>query len=334
MTLPRTLSCALLALIALHGPSMAVAADTAAKRLESTPKSGKSVPAAQELPMTALLVNELTREIYILPPESVPAEQPTDGLARFLPATPMTNKGAVSVDKLNALDTPLGERLGLLMGYIGKRLGSTKYSSEYALSVMNFINNSGTLEKGLTQGRPPWPPVTGFALSPLAKQNGIIAVFSFRNGDKTGILSSIDLTRIDSGSIVRSYWSRNLNDPTASDKTSEAVEKIISHFQKSQAAPKPGRRENRLRIAIDRRVSERDLAQIESTIKTLATSPSEIPLIPIAVDRNDIRYQTPIDVGQSDSFLAKLKTALPALNARKISNEAGLVQITPTETPK
>jgi hypothetical protein len=327
MTLRRIFPCAFIVSLTALGSSVAMAAETPSK-------AEKSTPIVQEIPLVALLVNELTREVYVLPPESVPTNQPENGSVRFLPATPLNTKGIVSVDKLNASDTPLPDRLGMLMQHVGKRIGHTRYSQEYAASVMSFVINSGFLEKNITQGRPPWPPVTGFALSPLAKGNGIIAVFSYRSGDKSGILSSIDFTRIDAGSVIRSYWSRNLNDPTAADKTSEAVEKVVAHFQKSQTAPKPGRVENRLRIAIDRRVPERDLAQIESAIKTIAAASVEAPLVPIAVDRNDIRYQTSIEVGQLDTFIAKLKSTLPALNARKISNEAGLVQITPVENPK
>lgn len=157
-------------------------------------------------------------------------------------------------------------------------------------------------------------------------ETGVLFLFGVSRGDKQGIITRADVILVQQGKLKRSYWSRSLNDPTAQDSAIAVIARAAAQAQRllSSQLAEPG--ESELKLAVDRKVAERELGDIEKALRELAIGQDAL-LIPIEVSRTEIRYRIPLPTSRADRVLEKLKREVPRINARLVPGDSGVIRI-------
>lgn len=317
---------------ALIGFALATMPANASNTAKNT-ASRDTAKSASSLPTAVLLMNEATREVFLLPPESVTSTPQASAYYSFRPAAVV--RTVSSAEKANATDTPLAERVTYFASVVQKRLGTLRLDSNWGEFVVNFVAASGNLAAALNKTESAWPPPQGLAASTLAQKNGQLFVFTVREAGAGSTLEKIDLMKFyENGRIDRTYWSRSLNDPTRAESALSALEKATSQFQKiTKLQPMPYD-STKMRIVFSKLTSERDVLTTESAIKSTLAEANDALLIPHEVSPSEVQYQTPLDIAKFSNFATRLKELNPKLMAVK-QGETNLVsvQVAPASAP-
>ncbi len=257
------------------------------------------------IPTVLLLLDENTRDVFVMPPDSSKISAQND-FFQIHPATVL--RTGVAPEKANATDTPLTERLTHFASVAQKKLGTLHLDAAWGSSVVQFVSASGNLTASFEKTETPWPPAVNFSASTLSHQNGQILVFTVRDASKMGILEKIDLIRLDgSGKIIRTFWSRSLNDPTITESALNAIDKATTQFQKSLRTENISFDEKNMRMVFDKRIGERDVLTTETALKDQLKNAPDAILIPFDVSETEVRYQTPVPLSKLQTFLERLK---------------------------
>lgn len=301
--------------------------------LNSYAQNQNAAIVGKRLPVVAFALNEKENELFVLPAD-VQIAMPQTSLTLKPGVMPPTKSIGNVVPDLNSLTTPLSERLGLFAGHSLKTIKlNTEWNGEWAKAVLQFINGSAAL-KEFTANKEVWPPAAPFASSILGKKEGLILFFSFRNSEKTSVLEKIDFIQFRSGRTSRYYWTRELNDPGLKLSATVALDKVIETFNKTLLISTPDTEVmDGLKFYVSKKVKERDLAQLESFIKTFKANSNKI-LVPYDISKEEIRFTSSIPKTSAGEILEKIKAGNAPFFARVVPSDAGIIQILPLEQPQ
>jgi hypothetical protein len=283
------------------------------------------------IPSTVLLLDEATRTLFFLPSQSA---QPTlaSVFYRFEPGT--VSRVGSALEKANLTTTPLAERVTHFASITQNKLGHITLDATWGETVLKFFSQAGNfaaaLERAQARTQPAWPPVSGFANSTLKNQNGQIFLFSVRDSQNTGILDKIDFVRFHpNGKIVRTYWSRAFNDPTATETAISAIEKASAQFLKLtkelatnslKLTPQTTEPEAQILIVFSKLIKEREVLLVEKALKEFVKGEPSAMLVPYEISAKEIRYQTPVLISKFTAFSARIKELNPKLTALREHN--------------
>lgn len=296
--------------------------------------------------LATLLVDEKSREVYVLPPEAVAALQGAQDAqggqgtqisrGAFVFKAGVARTGKVTEVDVNSQSTPLAERVGVFAQAALMKMTQGPamfYNADWARQVLEFLGTAATtVTSAQAEQRSTWPPALAFSASPLAQGRGYVLVFSVRNAEKSGALEKLDFLRFSEGHTTRSYWSRHVNDPTLQESAFKAIEKVAGHFKRQQKLALPEVSETSLRLIVDKKVGEKDLVAIEGILKAMAGG--DVLLLPYEVTRADVRYATPVQTSKLGKVVEKIRAGVPGVYARAVPGEGGYVQIVPQASQK
>lgn len=262
------------------------------------------------VPIAMFLINETTRDIYVLPAEAA------SRIEGAKPCASIKLNVAVPVFYASSLDQMCAS---LAQGMLPKisSVVKTTWSTDHATRVGGIIKNLASL-RGVRREPQVWPPEVPFTVSGLSQLQGVSVVFGVRVSEKqAALLERVDAWAQVDGRFLRSYWSRSIQDPTNSSTVVKILQRIGSSFQRSWRAPSaPPPNQEALRILVDKKISERELASLETVVKAMSKGVADTHLVPVNVDKNGIRYQTNIPRGKIQEVVARFSKEIPALKAQ------------------
>ena len=284
------------------------------------------------VPFAAFLVDEKTHDVYVTPSEAVPAQQNPDSFYHFKPANILSSKPSES--QLNSVESALADRAAVFALYTSSKLSTLKIRPDttWAREVVQFLEGAGRLQLVRAEMRV-WPPPVTFAASTLVGKQGVVAIFTVRNAEKSGVLEKFDVLRFAQGQLVRSYWSRSIQDPAMNDKVPKIFDRMTAHFLKQVRSPKIENSEGVIRLIVDKKLSEKDLTAVETILRTYVVGTDNI-LVPYEVTRADVRYFTPVVNTRIDRVLDRIKKDLPSVHARVVPGEGGYLTLAPQSSTK
>jgi hypothetical protein len=298
-------------------------------------KNSKSSKLA--IPTAVLVLNEQTKETFVLPAEGLPSQPvsmsaSTERSPEFLFYQGVLPSPNAIMKDVNSLQTTLSERAGLFWHASRKKLSSlnVQLSAPFAESAMRFLTSSAALAATSSEPRSVWPPALPMSASTLSGQEGLLLVFTVRGADKTSVLEKVDYLRFQATEgMTRVYWSRSMNDPTLAETPAQAIDKVGASLIRNLKAGKPQEiSAAHARIVVDKKVGDRDLLSVESLLKSFSVS-GEFVLVPYEVTKADIRYQTPLKSDQSSRIVERINKTVPGVLARMIPGDGGFIQLIP-----
>lgn len=270
--------------------------------------------AAALVPIAMFLINETTRDVYVLPAEAASRIEGAKPCASIKLNIVVSEFSASSLDQMCA---------SLAQGMLPKisSVVKTTWSTDHATRVGGIIKNLGSLS-GVRRDPQVWPPEVPFTVSGLSQPQGVSVVFGVKVFEKQPVL----LERVDAwaqvdGRFLRSYWSRAIQDPTNSSTVLKIMQRIGISFQRSWRAPSaPAPNQEALRVLVDKKISERELASLESVVKAFSKGVAETHLVPVDVSKDGILYQTKIPRGKIQEVVARFSKEIPALKAQTMND--------------
>jgi hypothetical protein len=335
MLLRRTLP---LVLVVLHELVAAAAG------AQTSPK-----PSVQRYPFTVLVINRETRETYAYPPAGVSAfladpvtveSAATFGpYSKFLPV-PDLPKTLATKAEINSLAAPLAARSAVYAQTVLRGLAPLNLTSStpWTVAALKVIGRTraftGALDPVPPLSGPAWPLSVPLSMIQLGKPDSILGAGSYerallvviecRSDSAAGAVEQLDFIAFGGPQMTRTYWSRDTHDPTYFKRTDDAIAQVSEKFRQrlSRATNASTNGENsetsktelatdgdaKVLIEVSRSVSETIIPDVQRVLKTIAPQ-AESLLIPVGVDRDFIRYSTPV----SSTDFQKLKEALVAL---------------------
>lgn len=272
-----------------------------------------SAAASAIVPLAMFLINESTRDVFVMPGEAasrIEGAKPCASLRTNVAATEFT---AASLDQMCAL---------LAQGMLPKISTTLKttWSSEHAAKVGGVIRGLSGFGYIRNEAQV-WPPEIPFSIAGLSQPQGVSVVFGVKVAEKRPVL----LERVDTwaqvdGRFVRSYWSRSVHDPAYYAPLTKVLQRAGASFQRSWRAPdvSPAKQES-VRILVDKRISERELVLMETVVKAFIKGAAETPLIPVDVRKDGIVYQTQVAKPRITELIARLGKDLPAFKTQTLS---------------
>lgn len=295
--------------------------------------SSENSEAEKTIPLTSILIDEKTRNVFMLPVDTNLPQRQTNLLNSdytFFHGRPFQASKAFE-EHINSTSSQLSERLGAFTNNVVAKLNSKQthvLNHEWSQKVAQFIAASAPAQGVFSESKTAWPPAIPFAASTLKEERGTILVFTVRNAERSGVLEKIDFIRFENSNVLRTYWSRSMNDPTLQETASSAISKVTAHFVKQNIASKTRPIENGIRIVVDRLVLEKEVVTVENIIRKISGQ-SDALLVPYEVTKADIRYSTPVSLDRLDKLVELVKLEAPNLHVRAIPGEGGLMQISP-----
>jgi hypothetical protein len=139
-------------------------------------------------------------------------------------------------------------------------------------------------------------------------------------GSQAVVLDRIDVWSSLNGSFTRTYWSRPMNDPTYSSTMARVIARVGSQIQRVwKASRNAGPTEQNLRILVDKKISEREIAVIENVLKSQIKSFTEPLISPVEVSKDGIIYATPVGKAKRPEVVARLAKDLPVFQTTTLS---------------
>ena len=295
--------------------------------IADTDEDSNTAKSNLEVPFAALLIDEKSHDVYVYPPEAVPQSEQEGSYYHFKPASASNIKPTEF--QLSSLESSLPDRATVFASLTLSKLSSLRVHSNvaWAREVVVFLEGAGKLQTVRAQNRP-WPPSVTLAASPLLQKQGVVAVFTVRNSEKSGILEKLDLARFAQGHLIRSYWSRSIQDPALTEKVPKVFERMTTHFLKQIKSPKIQNHDGVIRLIVDKKVPEKELAAVEGILRSYVVGNDNI-LVPYEVTRADVRYFTPVVNTRIDRLLDRIKKDVPGVHARAVPGEGGYITLAP-----
>ena len=222
-------------------------------------------------------------------------------------------------DLLGLSTTVLSERLQIFTEAFTNRIKDTlqlKLNKDFGTKVAKFLRQNQEKESV-------WPLKFPLSASDLIAEQGLLAVFVFRNSEKSGILEAIDLSYFNKGVLTRNYWSRRMSDPQLRETAPKALNKVTVAFKKQLKAI-PMATEGNIRFAFDKTVSDIDFAALELLLKSKGQNSV---FDAYEINKKDIRYKSTLAKSSLDTVISKIKKSGIKIDARPIPGDDPLVQI-------
>lgn len=266
------------------------------------------------IPLAMFLVNETTRDIYVLPPEAAAQIEGAKPCAPFkanITATTFSNAN------LDQMCTSLAQSLFPKVASVMK----TTWSPEHAQSVGHVIRSLQTVPN-LRADVQVWPPEIPFSLAGLTSSSGMNLVFGVKTPDKApAVLERVDVWSSTEDRFVRTYWSRSMNDPTYSSSQARIMARVGSSIQRSwKAKSGPGDKPDVLKILVDKKISEREIAVIENVVKAYSKGAGDGSIAPVEVRKDGIVYQIAVGRARQVEIVNRLNRELPTFKSLSLAD--------------
>lgn len=272
------------------------------------------------IPLAVFLINETTKEIFVLPPEAARSIEGTKPCAPIKANITATTFSAATLDQMC---TSLAQSLLPRVNGVMKTSLSSDHAREMAATIRSL-----QLAPTLRPNAPVWPPEIPFTLAGLTEPKGMNMVFGVRmNANQAVVLERIDLWSSVNKRFTRTYWSRSMNDPTYSSSLARITMRMgaqVSRAWKSQQAIKQN--PDTLNLLVDKKISEREMAIIENVLKAQVKGAAESVISPAEVRKDGIIYRTSAAKSKQSEIVARLSRELPALQTRSLTE--GPVDVT------
>lgn len=293
-----------------------------------SPDSASLSNSASSIAAISLLIDEHSGDAFVLPPDStVGILQRTNEKYHIHPGK-FANQANPTDTVLASTETTLAERVGLYTAALQKRLGSAEldFNKTWSAQVINFLQEATGV--GQMTRATLWPPPISLGESTLNGEDGFVFVFVVRGSDKSSVLDKVDLMRLRGSRFTRSYWSRNLNDPTQKEPVAKILDKVTTHFIKQYKSVIPKKEDGKIHFVFDKKVSDRDVAKIEAVLRPAALG-WDILLVPYEVNKTDIRYTSPVEARKLNKVIARINKEVPSVYARAIPGKSDAIQVIP-----
>ena len=303
----------------------------------------------QRYPLTVLVINRETRETYAYPsagvsaflsdPVTIESAATFGPYSRFLPV-PSLPKTLATKAEINSLAAPLATRSALYAQTVVRGLAPLNLTSSnpWTVAALKVIGRTraftGSQEPVPPVSGPAWPLAVPLSMTQLGKPDSILGagtyerallvVIECRSDSAAGAVEQIDFIAFGGPQMTRTFWSRDTHDPTYFKRTDDAIAQVAEKFRQrlSRAANASSNLEKsetgkaaqapdadaKVLIEVSRSVSETIIADVQRLLKTMAPQADSV-LIPVGVDRDFVRYTTPVAAAD----FQKLKEALVAM---------------------
>jgi hypothetical protein len=260
------------------------------------------------------LLNEATRELYVLPAEAA---------SKFEGAKP-----CVSIR--NTFSSPIfsSQTLDQMCAYLAQqtlprltRSLKTTWSSDHGAKVGMTIRN--LVERGNSRENAPiWPPDIPFSVAGLSQMSGVVVLFGVKAVEQQqASLERVDVWALHNGLFKRTYWSRSIHDPTRFLDSAKVIQRLGSQIRRTWAASPPALdSSDKIKILVDKKVSERELSMLETIVSSFAKSKTEILLSPIGVQKDGIVFQTLVGRDKIQELQSKLSSDLSGYKLEAIND--------------
>lgn len=268
------------------------------------------------LPLTMFLLNEATRELYVLPAE---AATKFEGVKPCVSIRNTFGNPVFSSQTLDQMCAYLAQQtLPRLTGSI-----KTKWSSDHGARVGMIIKN--LIERGNSrESAPVWPPDIPFSVAGLSSVAGVVVLFGVKAVEQQqATLERVDVWAHHNGQFKRTYWSRSMNDPARFLDSAKAIRRLGSQIRRTWAtkseAPDSA---NKIRIMVDKKISERELSVLESIVGSFVKVKAESFLSPIGVRKDGIVFQTLVARDKTQDLQGRLSRELSGYSLEQVSDES------------
>lgn len=297
----------------------------------------------QRYPLTILVINRETRETYAYPSAGVTAFQSDavtlESAATFGPYSkvlpvPDLPKVLATKAEINSLSLPLAKRAAIYAQSVIRGLAPLNLtgSTPWTLAVLKVMGRAraffGAQDTAAANAGPAWPPTIPLSMTQLnrpesilgsgAFERALLAVIECRSDSAAGAVEQIDFVAFGGPQMTRTFWSRDTHDPTYFKRADEAISQVAEKFRqrlaRSQALagsrnePNAELGDTKVMLEVSRLVSETLIADVQRVLKGMAPQVDSV-LVPVGVDRDFVRYTTPVAAAD----LQKFKEALVAL---------------------
>lgn len=266
------------------------------------------------VPLTMFLLNESTRELYVLPAEAA---------AKFEGAKP-----CVSIR--NTFGSPVfsAQTLNQMCAYLAQqtlpRLTSsikTTWSSDHGAKVGMTIRN--LIERGnLRESAPVWPPELPFSVAGLSQLPGAVVLFGVKAIEQQqAILERVDVWANHDGQFKRTYWSRSIHDPNRFQDSARVIQKVGAQIRRTWAASASASASaDSIQVLVDKRVSERELSLLESVVSSFAQGKEKDTLSPVAVRKDGIVYRAFVGRDKLQELQGKIARDFPGFKVESLAD--------------
>lgn len=265
------------------------------------------------VPLAMFLLNETTRDLYVMPAEAAARIDGAKPCASIKLNIVVTEFSASSLDQMCA---------SLAQGMLPKINPAVKttWSSQHASDVGSLIHQWSRMG-GVRREPSIWPPDAPFSVLGLSRPAGVTVVFGVRTTEKQPtILERVDTWSQVDGRFLRSYWSRAIHDPTNAQPVARILHRAGAGFQRAWRAPSaPAPKQDLVRLLVDKKITERELASMETVIRAYSKGPADIQLVPIDVRKEGILYQTQIPKLKLQEIVARLTKEMPAFRTQSMT---------------
>ncbi|MFZ9520146.1 MAG: hypothetical protein ACO3A4_06675 [Silvanigrellaceae bacterium] len=271
------------------------------------------MPAAL-LPLAIFLINESTRDLYVLPPEAaaqVPGAKPCAAMNSNIAAT------TFSAATLDQMCTSLAQSLLPRVNSVAKTTWSVEHAKAtgFAITALQSV-------PGLRADAPVWPPEIPFSMAGLNSSEGMNLVFGIKIADKSpAIVERVDVWSNVDGRFTRAYWSRSVHDPTYNSSQARIVQRVGSYINRAwKSQNNQVEKAETLRLLVDKKISEKEMSTVESVLRAYSKGGPEASVLPVEVRKDGIVFRTSTHKGKQADVLARLTRELPALKTRAVSD--------------
>lgn len=280
----------------------------------------------------AFLIDESTRHIVVLPaPAQAVPENPLSPVPWSAGVPFVAGKGILP--RADATDTPLPQRLGMFAEVVRRQLPPMTWDGVVAGRFLRFLRLDQQVAQASGTSKGLWPPSVPLTLSRLREGAGVYFVFTIQSEKHP--IERIDLMRFsESGEFTRTYWSRQVDDPSRLRLTEEVLTETAQKFMRQvRQKQRPDATGERLRLAVDRRIGESDLAAIEKAIQTLLKS-NDSALTAVEVTSTDILFLTEAEKSMEVQLVSVLGKLSKGVLVRQTPGSEGLIRVLPASAGK
>lgn len=316
-------------------------------RSNAPPKSstGGTKQRAERVPLIILVINKETKDVFVYPGLAVtefntafplgPSDQSFLSTLRYLPIDKLS-KSLHSSDEINSLQKPLDERAAIYAQTILRNINGLNVgtSSAWSSAALKTVQRLPALDPDAQKqsGRLNWPPSYPLLMTELSREDGYLLVVEVRNDSQAGVVEKLDFMAFSQGSLSRTYWSRDMHDPTLSLRTEQAFMQVAQRFvdRVKRATAQSGETPNgqdTLRVEVSRLISEAEVLALQKLAQELGGQ-GQAPLVPESVDRDFITYKSSVPVGKAGELLGALQRELKTVGANPSTGQSGTVRIT------
>ncbi len=296
----------------------------------------------EKLPLVMLVSNRESSDVFVYPPSAIKSfqqaypEKPADiafrNALQYKPVPALMQK-LHTKEEINSLSQPLEARAAVYVQTILRGLGRlpVSQSPQWAATTLKVVQRLASLDT--SQRKSPrklkWPPSLPLLMTELKSRNGILLVVEVRNDTQAGVLEKLDFFAFRKGNVTRTYWSRDMHDPTLFKPTSEAIAQVSKRFVDRLYALKesPAATES-LQLRIHRTVGDRQIVSIQKIVQDLLGNP-RAALKPTSFTRDEVFYTIPLPAEEGARLRSTLSAQISDLKVEALDGQSQGLRIKP-----